>query len=143
MAIKKLKKIYVWPGMEMIHSDALKELQKNKIIDSSVSVQSLDQTLCGECELKGGYLTFENNDGMDSYFGDVIDVLANNERFEKNQDYFIPLPYEDVLSFINAADKILNDYSFVSNFIDEYDTKSSPALLKKYYQTYKYKKKSI
>ena len=88
-----------------------------------------------------GRLTFEGNDGMDTYFGDIIDVLVNNERFEKGQDYFFPNPYTNIQDFINSIDKIIKDYEFVGNYIDEYNTQSSPALLKKYYNSYKYKRK--
>lgn len=139
MAIQKTKKLYIWAGMMFIHSEALKKLVEAKIVPSSMSTQNLDDMLCGECHLKSGRLTFSENDGLDTYFGDVVDVIKNKEKFVKGEEYFVPLPYDTPFDLIKDVDHILQKYQFMSYFIDDYDTHSSPAILKNSYQLYKKK----
>ena len=116
------KKLFVWSGMDIIHDDAINKLVKEKVI-SRIQHDNLDQALCGECKLIEGRLTFAQNDGMDSYFGAIINSRG------RNVDSFLPLPYSEYKELIDDLPDIIERYKWVSKFIDEYDTKSSPALL--------------
>lgn len=78
---------------------------------------------------------------MDTYFGDIIDVVVDNKRFERGEEYFTCMPYDTPFELIENVDKILSDYKFVDHYIDEFKTHSSPALLKQAYKNYKFKKR--
>lgn len=136
IAVLRTKKIYIWAGMEFIHSEIAKQLIEKKLVLSSFSTQSLEDALCGECHFKEGRMTFSENDGMDSYFADIVEVVKDKTRFSKDKDYFYPLPYTTPIELLNDIDTVIKNYSWVGKFIDEYETKSSPALIKTYLKNY-------
>lgn len=140
IAVNTSKIIFIWDAYKFIHSEVLKKLKEEKKVPGNISVQNLNDTLCGECNLSSGSLTFAKNDGMDSYFGDIIDVLKENEKFYKEEQYFFPDPYKTPFDLINDIDTIISRYHWVEKTIDLYKTHSSPALIKKYYNNYKYRK---
>lgn len=129
-AVLSKKKIYVWSGMDVIHDTALAKLTKDKIIPKTQH-DNLDQALCGECRLIDGRLSFAQNDGVDSYFGAVITSMKRNVRRDLDSS-FLPLPYFELKDLIDDLPSIIERYRWVGKFIDEYDTKSSPALLLQY-----------
>lgn len=137
IAVNGSKTLFIWHGFDFIHSEGLKKLQTEKLVPSNLSTQNLNDTFCGECELISGSLTFKNNKGMDSYFGDIVDVISNNEKFYKDETYMFPDPYKTPHELLKDIDTLIARYKWVGSFIDEYETKSSLALLKKYYKTYK------
>ncbi len=129
-AILSKKKIYVWSGMDIIHDVALAKLTKDKVI-SRTQHDNLDQALCGECKLLDGRLSFAQNDGMDTYFGAVVNSMKGKAR--RNVDSsFLPLPYFELKELLEDLPDLIDRYKWVGKFIDEYDTKSSPALLLQY-----------
>lgn len=129
-AILSKKKIYVWSGMEIIHDTALAKLTKDKVIPRTEH-DNLEQAFCGECKLINGRLSFAQNEGKDSYFGAIVNSMKNKSI--KNVDSsFLPLPYFELKDLLNDLPSIIERYRWVSKFIDEYDTKSSPALLLQY-----------
>lgn len=125
-AVAATKKIYVWNGMEMIHDDAINKLVKEKII-TRVQYDNLNLTLCGECKLIDGRLSFAQNKGMDSYFAPLMHTVKNPDS--SSIDDFLPMPYESFSSLLKDLTNIIERYKWVGKFIDEYDTKSSPAIL--------------
>lgn len=129
-AVQSKKKLYVWSGMDIIHDTALAKLTKDKIIPRTQH-DNLDQALCGECNLIGGRLTFAENDGMDTYFGAVIYNLKGRSARGLDSS-FLPTPYYEVKDLLDDLPAIIERYQWVGKFIDEYDTKSSPALLLRY-----------
>lgn len=126
-AVLSKKKLYVWSGMDIIHDVALAKLTKNKIIPRTQH-DNLDQALCGECKLIDGRLSFAQNDGMDSYFGPVV-YSMKGRSIRGIDSSFLPLPYFELKELLDDLPDIVERYRWVGKFIDEYDTKSSPALL--------------
>lgn len=129
-AILAKKKIYVWSGMDMIHDQAIAKLVKDKVI-SRTQHDNLDQALCGECRLIEGRLSFAQNDGMDSYFGPLVYTMKGKARRDVDSS-LLPLPYFEYKDLLEDLPNIIDNYRWVGKFIDEYDTKSSPALLLQY-----------
>lgn len=127
-AVLSKKKIYVWSGMDIIHDVALAKLTKDKIIPRT-DHDNLDQALCGECKLIEGRLSFAQNDGRDSYFGAVYVYVSKNKSIKNVDSSMLPLPYFELKDLLNDLPSIIEKYKWVGKFIDEYDTKSSPALL--------------
>lgn len=129
-AIQSKKSLFVWSGMDIIHDVALAKLTKDKVIPRTQH-DNLDQALCGECWLIDGRLTLAPNNGMDSYFGAVVYSLKNGNRrnFESS---FLPLPYFELKDLLDDLPSIIDRYMWVSKFIDDYETKSSPAILLQY-----------
>lgn len=129
-AIQAKKKIYVWSGMDIIHDFAINKLVAAKVIPR-VNHNNLDQALCGECHLINGRLSFAQNDGMDTYFGPLVYSYKGSVK-RKVDDSFLPEPYYEVAELMSDLPKIIERYSWVGKYIDEYETKSSPALLLQY-----------
>lgn len=129
-AILSKKKIYVWSGMDIIHDVALAKLTKEKVIPRTQH-DNLDQALCGECRLIDGRLSFAQNDGMDTYFGAVVHSMKGKARRSMDSS-FLPLPYFELKELLADLPDLIERYKWVGKFIDEYDTKSSPALLLQY-----------
>lgn len=129
-AVASKKKLYVWSGMDIIHDAALAKLTKDKVIPRTQH-DNLDQALCGECKLIDGRLSFAQNDGMDSYFGTVVYSMKGKARRDLDSS-FLPLPYFELKDLLDDLPNIIEKYRWVGKFIDEYDTKSSPALLLQY-----------
>lgn len=126
-AVLSKKKLYVWSGMDIIHDVALAKLTKDKVIPRTQH-DNLEQALCGECRLIEGRLTFAQNDGMDSYFGPLVRTMKGRS-IRGIDSSMLPLPYFEIKDLINDLPDIIERYRWVGKFIDEYDTKSSPALL--------------
>jgi hypothetical protein len=131
IALSSTKKIYVFSGMNILHDDAYNQLTHKKVI-SRVDISNLDNALCGECKLTDGRLTFSQNTGIDSYFGGIVSNLRKNNR--DNIDSFLLEPYTDIKEFISDIPMIMKKYQWVSKFIDEYETKSSPAIVLQLYK---------
>jgi hypothetical protein len=129
-AVLSKKKIYVWSGMDIIHDAALAKLTKEKVIPRTQH-DNLDHALCGECKLLDGRLSFAQNDGMDSYFGAVVYSMKGKGRRSLDSS-FLPLPYFELKDLLDDLPDIIERYKWVSKFIDEYETKSTPALLLQY-----------
>jgi hypothetical protein len=105
-AIAAKKKIYVWSGMDLIHDDALNKLVKEKIIPR-VQHDNIEQALCGECRLLGGRLSFAQNDGMDTYFGALINTLKGRGKVDSS---FLPLPYFEPSDLFDDLPAIIERY---------------------------------
>ena len=129
-AVLSKKKLYVWSGMNIIHDDALSKLTKDKIIPRTEH-DNLEQALCGECKLIDGRLSFAQNDGMDTYFAAVIRSMKGKGRRSLDSS-FLPLPYFELKDLLDDLPVIIKRYDWVGKFIDEYETKSTPALLLQY-----------
>jgi hypothetical protein len=129
-AVLSTKKLYVWTAFYIIHDDALAKLTKNKIIPRT-DHDNLDQALCGECKLIDGRLSFAQNTGIDSYFGAVV-YSVKNKSGRKIDSSMLPLPYFEIKDLLNDLPVIIKRYDWVGKFIDEYETKSTPALLLQY-----------
>lgn len=131
-AIMAKKKLFIWSGMDMIHDDAIAKLVKEKVIPRTRH-DDLNAALCGECRLLEGHLSFAQNDGMDTYFGALINSLKKGAR--KNLDSSVlPAPYFEIDDLVADLPDIIEKYKWVGKYINEYDTKSSPALVLKYYK---------
>ena len=126
-AVLSKKKLYVWSGMDIIHDVALAKLTKDKVIPRTQH-DNLEQALCGECKLINGRLSFAQNDGMDSYFGPVV-YSMKGRAIRGIDSSMLPLPYFEIKDLIDDLPDIIERYKWVGKFIDDYDTKSSPALL--------------
>lgn len=130
-AFNSNKKIYVWSGMDMIHDDAVAKLRSSKVLPR-IQHDNLENALCGECHLIDGRLSFARNDGMDTYFGAII-YTVKSSRVKKDVDSSVlPSPYFELKDLIDDLPSIIEKYKWVGKFIDEYETKSSPALLLQY-----------
>lgn len=127
-AINANKKLYVWSGMGVIHDEAIYQLVSKKVI-SRVDHNNLNQSFCGECRLIGGRLSFAKNDGMDSYFGDIIGNIKKRGYAAAMDSSFIPDPYDEPSDLMDDLPEIISRYKWVGKFIDDYDIKSSPAIL--------------
>lgn len=129
-AVQSKKKLYVWSGMDIIHDTALAKLNKDKVLPRTLH-SNLDHALCGECKLIDGRLSFAENDGMDTYFGAVVYNMKSRNRREIDSS-FLPDPYDDIKELLDDLPNLIERYKWVGKFIDEYETKSSPALLLQY-----------
>ena len=127
IAINTTKKIYVFSGMKILHDDAYNQLTHKKVI-SRIDISNLDNALCGECKLINGYLTFEQNTGIDSYFGAIVSSIKRNQT--DNIDSFLLEPYTDFNDFMKDIPMLLKRYEWVGKFIQEFDTNSSLAIIK-------------
>lgn len=130
-AFNSNKKIYVWSGMDMIHDDAVAKLRSTKVLPR-IDHGDLENALCGECHLIEGRLSFARNDGMDTYFGAIINTVKGSRAKKEVDSSVLPAPYFELEDLLDDLPGIIEKYKWVGKFIDEYETKSSPVLLLQY-----------
>jgi hypothetical protein len=121
LAHKESKAVYFWYS-PMTHDEMM------SVIKKKFNIYNIDEVYTDTCRLIGNSITFEKTTIDTSMYKGVFNLLKRKEYGAKGLS--IPLPYKTLKDFVNNISSIMDSYQFVSNYIDNFSTMSSLAMIK-------------